>query len=226
MRRYKKKSKINLLAIFLIIDVFTIFTIFKTSNATYTSTAVAKTEMEVALYAFRNDRIVETNDINGGLVDNKIDIELGNIKPGDKKYYRFNVFNYFEEDNKTYASETSIAYKLKIIPTTNLPLTYSLYLNESPLANNSKNILDNINIKTGTILTDGYGTTYKILPVDERCFKLDTNELKKDQYTLVIEFPEKYSNVQYQDLIESIKIQIESRQVLPNDLILEQNICR
>ena len=76
------------------------------------------------------------------------------------------------------------------------------------------------------LITDGFGTFYKVLPIDQRCFKLDTDELKMDRYTLVVEFPEEYSEVVYQDLIESIKIQLESKQVLPGDSVLDEGICR
>ena len=39
-------------------------------------------------------------------------------------------------------------------------------------------------------------------------------------------FPEQYSQVLYQDLIESIKVQVESKQVVPGDYADINNICR
>lgn len=229
MKKFVDKKKVNFLTIFLILDLFTILTIFRTSNATYTSEALGTSEMEVALYAFRYEGVTELDGIDGGTVLDTVDINLGDISPGETKYYKFNVYNYLinEEDNTEKVSETSISYKLKIITTTNLPLTYSLYVNQSPFSSRASNIIGNTdNGNTSDIITDGYGTYYKVFPVPEKCFKLNTEELKYDQYTLVVNFPAEYSNVLYQDLIESIKIQIESKQVLPGDAVLADNICR
>lgn len=227
MRRFVNKKKVNFLTVFLLLDLFAIFTIFKTSNATYTSEAIGTSEMEVALYAFRYEGLSEVNS-TGGTVLESVDVNLGDISPGDSKYYKFNVYNFLEDENgDNKLSETSISYKLKIITTTNLPLEYSLYLNENPFISNSSNLLERTNsTDADDIVTDGFGTFYKVLPVPERCFKLNTSQLKSDQYTLVIHFPEEYTSVVYQDLIESIKVQIESEQVLPGDAVLENNICR
>ena len=54
----------------------------------------------------------------------------------------------------------------------------------------------------------------------------DLLEKVDSRYTLVVEFPEEYSEIIYQDLIESIKIQLESKQVLPGDSVLDEGICR
>ncbi len=227
MNKFIDKKRINFLTIFLLIDLLAIFSIFKTSNATYTSKSLGKAEMDVALYAFRYAGVDELKGVDGGTVAENIDISLGDINPGETKYYKFNIYNYLMEDEVEKISETSISYNLKIITTTNLPLEYSLYLNQSPFSNSSSNLLDySSSSDTDDIITDGFGTYYKVFPVSEKCFKLDTNELKYDEYTLVVHFPGQYSNVLYQDLIESIKVQIESKQVLPDDPISESIVCR
>ncbi len=227
MKKFIDKKRVNFLTIFLLIDLLTIFSIFKTSNATYTSKSVSEAEMEVALYAFRYAGVDELSNVDGGTVAESIDINLGDINPGETKYYKFNIYNYLMEDEVEKVSETSISYNLKIITTTNLPLEYSLYLNQSPFSSNSSNLLKSTSSSdTDDIITDGFGTYYKVFPVSEKCFKLDTNELKYDEYTLVVYFPSHYSNVLYQDLIESIKVQIESKQVLPDDPISESIVCR
>lgn len=229
MKRFVDKKKINFLTIFLVLDLLAIFSIFRTSNATYTSDAVGTSEMQVALYAFRYEGVNEVDGVDGGTVVESVDINLGNISPGETKYYKFDVYNYLinEENNTEKLSETSISYKLKIISTTNLPLVYSLYLNQSPYSSNASNLLDTTDSnETSDIITDGFGTFYKVFPVPEKCFKLDSEELKFDEYTLAIHFPDEYSDVLYQDLVESIKIQIESEQVLPGDTVLENNVCR
>lgn len=228
MNRYVDKKKINFLTVFLLLDLIAVFSIFKTSNATYTSDALGTAEMEVALYAFKYGGMNEIDGVDGGTVLENIDVNLGDISPGETKYYKFNIYNYLkdEETNIDKVSETSISYKLKVITTTNLPLDYRLYYNESPFSNSSTNLLSSDSSNTNDIITDGYGTYYKVFPVEEKCFKLNTSELKSDQYTLVVHFPSMYSDVLYQDLIESIKIQIESKQVLPGDIVLEKNVCR
>ena len=226
MKRFVDKKKINFLTIFLLLDLLAIFSIFKTSNATYISKAIATSEMEVALYAFRYEGLSELDNLDGNTIVDSVDINLGNIKPGEKKYYKFNVYNYLidEKDKVEKLSETSISYSLKVITTTNLPFDYKLYVNQSPFSSNASSIIDTSG--TNSVITDGFGTFYKVFPVEKKCFKLDSTELKYDQYTLVVEFPSSYTNVMYQDLIESIKIQIESEQVLPGDAVLNNNVCR
>lgn len=224
MKKFVDKKKINFLTIFLILDLLTIFTIFKTSNATYTSQAIGTSEMEVALYAFRYEGVSEVDGIDGGTVTENVDINLGNISPGETKYYKFDIYNYLMDENNTEKlSETSISYDLKIITTTNLPLEYSLYVNQNANSSNATDLFESI---TNNVVTDGFGTYYKVFPVSPKCFKLG-EDLKYDKYTLVVEFPEEYSGISYQDIIESIKIQIESKQVLPGDAVLaSEGICR
>ena len=223
-RRFVNKKRINFLTVFLILDVFVILTMFQTAGATYSSKAIGNTEMQVALYAFTADDLVELDGVDGEEITSSFDISLGDINPGETKYYQFNIYNYLTDDsgNKV-SSETNISYDLKIITTTNLPLTYSLYLNQNPFSSNVSNLLDS-NTYSTDIITDSYGTYYQVFAVDEQCFKYST--FGDDQYTLVVEFPAKYSDILYQDLIESIKIQVESKQVLPGDSAETNGICR
>lgn len=227
-RKFQAQKRTNFLFVFLILDLFVLLTIFNPSNASYVSEAIGTAEMQVALYAFSYDGLNEY-DANDNLVSDSVDINLGVMKPGDTKYYKFDVYNYLEDavTSETFSSETSISYQLKIITTTNLPLTYELYLNQTPFSSSSSSLIGGTNPNSNTeLITDGFGTFYKVFPIDERCFKLNTEELKKDQYTLVIKFPSEYSEIVYQDIIESIKIQLESRQVLPGDSVLDAGICR
>jgi hypothetical protein len=227
MRRKVNKKTINFLTTFLLLDLIGVFAIFKTSNATYISEAIATSEMEVALYAFRYEGVDEISGVDGGTVIDSVDIKFGDISPGETKYYKFNVYNYLmDEDGNEKLTETSISYDLKLITTTNLPLVYSLYLNQSPFSSNASSLIDSTgSTDTADIITDGFGTFYKVFPVSTKCFKLGTT-LKYDQYTLAIHFPSQFSSVVYQDLIESIKIQLESKQVLPGDPVLQNKICR
>lgn len=227
-RKFLVQKRTNFLFVFLALDLFVLLTIFNPSNASYVSEALGTAEMEVALYAFSYNNLSEY-DKDDNLVSDSVDINLGVIKPGDTKYYKFDVYNYLEDavSGDIFSSETSISYALKIITTTNLPLTYKLYLNQTPFSSSSSDLIGGTDPSSNKeLITDGFGTFYKVFPIDERCFKLDTEELKMDRYTLVVEFPEEYSEVVYQDLIESIKIQLESKQVLPGDSVLDEGICR
>lgn len=227
-RKFQVQKRTNFLFVFLVLDLFALLTIFNPSNASYVSEALGTAEMEVALYAFSYNNLSEY-DKDDNLVSDSVDINLGVIKPGDTKYYKFDVYNYLEDavSGDIFSSETSISYALKIITTTNLPLTYKLYLNQTPFSSSSSDLIGGTDPSSNKeLITDGFGTFYKVFPIDERCFKLDTEELKMDRYTLVVEFPEEYSEVVYQDLIESIKIQLESKQVLPGDSVLDEGICR
>ena len=226
-KSFKHKKRINFLTVFLILDVFVLFTMFRPSNATYTSNAIGKSEMEVALYAFGFDKFSEVDDVfSGQVLADSVDINLGSISPGDTKYYKFKVYNYVPDENgNDVVSETNISYKLKVITTTNLPLSYRLYLNQSPYSSNASSIIkENEALSNDDLITDSFGTYYKVFPVEEKCFKFD--DLKYDEYTLVIDCPEQYSQVLYQDLIESIKVQVESKQVVPGDYADINNICR
>lgn len=225
-KSFKQKKRINFLSVFLILDIFVLFTMFRTSNATYTSNAIGTSEMEVALYAFSFDKFSEVDDVyTGNVLADSVDINLGDIEPGETKYYKFKVYNYLEEGNNKVVGETNISYQLKIITTTNLPLRYRLYLNQSPYSSNSSSLINETDATATTdLIKDGFGTYYKVFPVEEKCFKFDA--LKYDEYTLVVDFYDQYSDILYQDLIESIKVQVASRQVVPGDNADIKGICR
>lgn len=226
-KSFKQKKRINFLSVFLILDIFVLFTMFRTSNATYTSNAIGSSEMEVALYAFSFDKFSEVDGVyTGNVLADSVDINLGDIEPGETKYYKFKVYNYLEdENNNEVVGETNISYQLKIITTTNLPLRYRLYLNQSPYSSNSSSLINETDATATTdLIKDGFGTYYKVFPVEEKCFKFDA--LKYDEYTLVVDFYDQYSDILYQDLIESIKVQVASRQVVPGDNADINGICR
>ena len=112
MRRFKTKKNMNFLSVFLILDVLLAFTMLKTSSASYTSTVDGVAEMDVALYAFNYSGLKDLNN-------NSYEFDLGEIKPGEQKKYKFSVSNANEEGT---ISDTSLIYNLKIISTNNLDL--------------------------------------------------------------------------------------------------------
>ncbi len=219
MRKFRNKKRLNVISIFLIFDLLVIFSIFKISNASYSSEAVGSATMEVALYAFRYTGIEEVSSLDATLNNKTIDINLGEMIPGDMKYYKFRIYN---TDENGVVADTDISYNLKIITTTNIDLEYELYLNQSMLSSKANNLIDSN--KEYQIETDDWGTYFRTFTVPEKCFEF--GEKKYDEYTLKVVFPEKYKNLSYQDLIESIKIQIVSKQVFPEDDVKVNNICR
>ncbi len=215
--RLNRRKRLNVVTCFLFLDLFIMFTVFTTSNATYSSVAVGQTEMSVALYAFKYDGL---NEITAGGAEQHLDIELGDFSPGDTKYYKFSVYN---TDVNGVVSDTDLSYQLKIMATTNLQLEYELYFNQSAFDSNSVNIIDT-NSVIHEIESDDWGTFFDSYAVDMKCFKF--GEEKSDYFTLGVTFPSEYSESKYQNMVESIKIQLTSKQVLKSDPIVQSGICR
>ena len=216
-RNFLDKRNMNFVTLFLIVDLLIIFALIKTANATYTSVAQSSADMDVALYSFRYDGMYESQDL-AGTSTQSVDITLGDIAPGETKYYKFKVYN---TDEAGTLADTNISYTLKVIATTNIDLGYKLYLNENSMTGNEE--IDGSEINN-TVTTDSFGTYFRTFTVDERCFKFDG--VKFDEYTLEVTFPSTFNNVDYQDLVESIKVQLTSKQVLPGDAVLSRGVCR
>ena len=218
----RKRMTLNVITVFLIFDVFLTFLMFRTSNASYTSLAISEAEMDVALYAFNYGGMEEVENENSS-TGQSININLGDLHPGESKYYKFKVYNTNEEGVR---KDTSVFYKLKIITTTNVGYKYELFFNQSPFSTNATSIINSDTAGSYTTMTDDYGTYYQVFTVDDKCFGFK-NDLV-DEYTLKVTFDDgtgKFLNSSYQDLIESIKIQFETKQVLPDDNI-PVSLCR
>lgn len=219
LRRFKNRRTMNFLTIFLILDIFIMAVFFKTSSATYVSEAFSTTEMDVALYAFNFSGVDDVENENAEFnAQETLDINLGDIGPGETKYYKFRVYN---TDNEGNVADTNISYALKIITTTNIRLDYDLYYNQNASSANAVSLIDD-NQLDNQIMKDSYGTYFRVFTVPDKCFKYGKE--KYDEYTLKVTFPKDYSSSEYQDLVESIKIQLLSKQVLNEDNI--GDICR
>ena len=218
-RKFKNRRTMNFLTIFLILDILIMVVFFRTSGATYVSEAVSTTEMDVALYAFNFSGVDNVASENEDFDSQQtLDINLGDIGPGDTKYYKFRIYN---TDNDGNVADTNISYELKIITTTNIRLDYDLYYNQNAASSNAVSLIDT-NQLDNQIMKDSYGTYFRVFTIPEKCFKYD--QAKYDEYTLKVTFPEEYSTSDYQDLVESIKIQTTSKQVLAEDNL--GTICR
>ncbi len=177
--------------VFLLIDLLAILIMINTSNARYESTAVASTELEVALYA------LEENDT--------YTISLDEMVPREEPYvYKFTVTN---TDKNGKLTDVKLFYDLKIIATTNMHLNYKLYKNENYLSPTASSIV-NLDI----VAPDEDGTFFRTLTTSRVYFGFESVET--NEYTLLVYFPESFKDSKYQDLIESIQINIDSQQAV------------
>lgn len=181
----------------LLIPIFVIFAIFlKFFSTPYTYARyeeVATSDggtLEIANYIVKPG--YSTNSLN-----------LGKIEPSDTPYtYNFNVSNYYNGIR----TDVNLTYDLEIVTTTNLPLTYKLYLNND--------ITTDI-ITDRIIDTDSDDTFFQTLKTETRTFTFLSNQ--RDTYTLEVTFPAIYTDSIYQDVEEFIIINIDSKQKLSSD---------
>lgn len=182
LKKFIKLNKVFILLALLIILLlivpisYSIFYSQKNSNAT----------IDAAYY------VIDTNIISDT-------IKLDDIIPSDENYnYVFTISNYKDG----YRSETDIEYDLIIKTTTNLPLNYSLYLND-----------DTQNIITGDeIVTDEDGMYLRKFTTSTKTFSYLNDEI--NTYTLSINFPKTFENGVIDYTVEAIIIEIDSRQII------------
>lgn len=180
-------SKILLLLFILVI----LLVVIPYTYSRYESSATSETKSKIAYY------LLETNYMSES-------INLTNLVPSDEPYiYTFSIAN----NDGTKRLETRLEYDLLIKTTTNLPLTYELYMNEDYALPSSTNI-----ITTQNDVIDEHGTYFKEIKVAKEYFNFLTDE--ENNYTLLIYFPKQFISYQYQDVIESIDIIVDSKQLL------------
>jgi len=125
-------------------------------------------------------------------------IKIGELEPNGQNFnYDITVSNY--KDDKT--SEVDMNYTLQLITTTNVPVTYSLYANSG-----STNVIGNKEIFQNT---DGM-YFFRYAP---QVGSFVHGVRRTDTYRLVINFPESYKLAMYQDLIDTIEVTVDARQV-------------
>lgn len=184
------KTKRNFI-FFTVICVFLILFFIIYTVSRYKSDAESNANIQTALYLLKEDH-------------QTMNISLDSMIPSDTPYvYTFSISN---NDGKN-RTEVNLEYDLKITTTTNLPLTYQLYLNQDYTNPNSTNI-----IKENEVNQDEYGTYFRHISTDTQ--KFDFNTDKTNIYTLVIYFDSKYKDIKYQDIIEGIEINVDSKQIV------------
>lgn len=157
----------------------------------YESSSTSTANIEVAFYILDTDY-------------KSMSINLSSINPRVEPYiYMFTIAN---NDGKN-RTETALEYDLDIKTTTNLPLTFELYLNENYNDTGAKNT-----ITQDIVEQDEYGTYFRKLSTETKQFGFKKNEV--NTYYLVVYFPEIYKTIEYQDIIEAVQINVNSKQIL------------
>ena len=189
MKINKKRSIIIAKLLVNVLSILLIIILIDRTFAKYTTELSSKGEIQAAFYLL-NDEYQSRN------------IKLDSLEPRNEEYvYTFSISN----NKNNQRTETTLEYELKIVTTTNLPLSYKLYKNED--YKTGTNI-----ITEDTISADEYGTFFRELTTEKEVFS--HTEDKTNIYTLVIEFPKEYNQTKYQDIIEAIVIEINSRQLI------------
>lgn len=86
--------------------------------------------------------------------------------------------------------------------TTNLPLSYELYMNSD-----ENNIL-----VSEEIVKDEYGTYFNVMKTNKEIFNYKDN--KTNSYKLKVKFPKVYDSFDYQDIVEAIFLEVDSKQLI------------
>ena len=207
--RIKRRIKFLLILAISIMVYRTFFGSYSLFESEATSTA----SIDVAFFVMEDKYENET-------------IVLEDMEPGDVQYIKFSVANYLEAENEgedDIVSETDMSYKLKIRTTTNLPLKYELYRNQSLNQSNLVNVLDDD--YSEAIYSDAYDTYFQRLVLDNESADLklegitDSGDFDKDDpvkitYILKIELPAANKEIEYQDRMECVEISVDARQIL------------
>ena len=189
----KKFLKLNRLTLILIIFIILLI-IVPITYSKFKPHATSNADVKTAFY------IIDSNSENKQII-------LDKMIPQDEPYtYNFIVAN----NNGEKRCETNMEYTLTITTTTNLPLTYKLYLNEKYTDLNSKNII--ISEETAP---DDDGTYFKTIKTNKLTFSHEKDE--SNIYQLVVEFPKQYNTTDYQDSVEAIIINVDSKQIIENN---------
>lgn len=186
----KKVRRLYTKFIILILCFLIVIRIFVLALSKYESQSNAAANVNIAYYLFKEDY-------------KEMTLNLDLIEPRENKYiYTFSIGN----QNGDKVAEIDLKYDLTIRTTTNLPLTYKLYMNQEYDAEGATEI-----VKTNEIAPDEDGTYFRTITTDTIYLKY--TEPKTNIYQLVVYFPEVYNTENYQDIIESLEIIVKSEQV-------------
>lgn len=141
--------------------------------------------------------------------DSAVSIPLSNLNPGSTESIPFVVSNGKDEDGVVTQSEVDLLYRIVIITTNHLPITYTIRDSEgnalaAPNVENSLMPYSNTG-KRITFLKDRNG--------EELVFKKDT--IVNKNYSVEIEWPINQNDFKYTKEVEQIYIAVEAVQAQP-----------
>ena len=185
----KKLKRLYAKLIILVLSLLIIARIFVLVLSKYESISNSYANVDIAFYLLEED--YKTMALN-----------LASLLPQDNAYtFEFSVGNQAGDER----AEIDLEYELLIRTTTNLPLTYELYMNEQYTDAGATNI-----IKENTVEQDEFGTYFRKMTTDK--IILPYTEGKTNLYQLVVYFPEDYDQEKYQDIIELLEINVNGQQ--------------
>jgi len=188
-----KNKKLRILyakMVILILSCLIIARIFILVLSKYESISNSYANVDIAFYLLKEDYKTMT-------------IDLASIVPRDNEYiFEFSIGNQEGEQ----IAEVDLEYELTLRATTNLPLTYKLYMNEQYTDEGSTNI-----IKENTVNADEYGTYFRTMTTEKIMLKY--TEGKTNLYQLIVTFPKNYNSEIYQNVLELLEINVNAEQV-------------
>ncbi len=191
IKKLLKSNKLTLVVIILAL----ILTLIPIAYSRLSSKTDSDSKIETALYILNTDYYEK-------------EIKLDELVPSVTPYvYDFKVANNNGKDRL----ETKLEYTLKIVTTTNLPLSYKLYMNEDYNKETSTNIITKDKIEKSS----DEGAYFRTLETEKQTFSFEKDE--ENIYHLVVTFPQEYDSFEYQDIIEGVTIYIESKQIIDNN---------
>lgn len=186
----KKKKILYTKLVILILCFFIVLRIFVLVLSKYESIADSNANVDIAFYLLKEDYQTMTTN-------------LAAIAPRDNAYvFNFSIGN---QDGEKKA-EVDLTYDLTIRTTTNLPLTYDLYMNQQYDDADATSI-----IKENVISQDEDLTYFRTITTEPVTLKYTTGTT--NMYQLVVYFPKDYNKENYQDIIEALEITVDAKQV-------------
>ena len=186
----KKLRRLYEKLIILVLCFLIIARIFVLVLSKYESISDSYANVDIAFYLFKEDYKTMT-------------INLASILPQDNAYvFEFTIGN--QDGIET--AEVDLEYELTLRTTTNLPLTYELYMNQQYTDDGAINI-----IKENSVDLDEYGTYFRTMTTDK--ITLPYTQGITNLYQLVVYFPANYDQENYQDIIELLEITVNAQQV-------------
>lgn len=186
MKKLKKKTKITIALFGLFLFVYITLNIIKQTYASYESNSELNLNISNALYVFKEGKL-------------NFNIDLNKLVPSEDAYeYYFTIANY----NDSKRSDVDIEYTIKMLTTTNLPLEYELYYNDT-------NIIEDY-----SYMQDEDLSWYKVMNIPS-IYQMNYNSSILNTYKLVVYFPIEYALLTgYDGLVDNIEIEINSKQII------------